>query len=254
MSYSVGELADLAGVTVRTLHHYDEIGLLQPGVRSSSGHRRYGRPELVRLREILGYRELGLGLEAIRAILDTDEGLGEHLARHHAMLKQRLERLQVVLEDVERMMEKEGSGMQLTDDEMFEVFGDFDPAQHEAEARDRWGGSEAYEESARRTASYSKDDWLTIQREAADIEDRFRDAMANGESAAGDTAMTVAEEHRAHIGRWFYDCPPQLHRALGEMYETDERFAAHYEARMDGLAAYVSRAVSANADRQLATG
>ncbi len=115
---------------------------------------------------------------------------------------------------------------------------------------ERWGETDAYAQSKRRTAAYSKDDWLRIKAEGADVEARFAAALRDGVPAESEPAMAIAEEHRQQISRNFYDCPPQMHAGLGRMYVEDERFTAHYEEIAPGLAQYVSTAVQANAARQ----
>jgi hypothetical protein len=147
-------------------------------------------------------------------------------------------------------MEARQMGISLTPEERFEVFGEHDPAQYDAEVEERWGETEAYAQSKRRTAAYTKDDWLRIKAEGEDIEARFAAALRSGVPADSPQAMDIAEEHRQQISRNFYDCPPGMHAGLGRMYVEDERFTAHYEQRAPGLAQYVSTAVQANATRQ----
>src|SRR5690349_19213594 len=106
----------------------------------------------------------------------------------------------------------------LTPEEKREVFGEFDPDEHADEARERWGDTDAYRESARRTARYTKADWEQIKGEAAANVAAFGAALADGAAASSERAMDLAEEHRRHISRWFYDCPAQMHRGLGDMY------------------------------------
>jgi DNA-binding transcriptional MerR regulator len=248
---NVGEVAALAGVTVRTLHHYDRIGLLSPSGRTGAGYRQYGPADLDRLHQVLLYRELGFPLEEIATLLDSPDADPEaHLRRQHALLRDRLERTQAMVAAVEKEMEARSMGISLTPEERFEVFGDWLPEEYEAEAEQRWGETEAWAQSKRRTTSYSKDDWLRIKAEGEDIEARFAAALKDGVPADSATAMDLAEEHRQQINRNFYDCPPQMHAGLGRMYVEDERFTAHYEDRAPGLAEYVSTAVQANAARQ----
>jgi MerR family transcriptional regulator, thiopeptide resistance regulator len=251
MSWTVGELARLAGITVRTLHHYDRIGLVRPSERTSAGYRSYDGRDLDRLQQVLVYRELGFPLEEVATLLD-DPGADPlaHLRRQHRLLRERLERTQAMVAAVEKEMEARQMGIQLTPEERFEVFGDVDPAQYDAEAEERWGETEAWAESRRRVSSYGKDDWLRITAEAADVERRFAEALRDGVPADSAPALDLAEEHRQHISRWFYDCPPEMHAGLGRMYVEDERFTAHYEQLAPGLARYVSTAVQANAARQ----
>ncbi|HEY8472206.1 MAG TPA: MerR family transcriptional regulator [Natronosporangium sp.] len=250
MGYSVGEVARLTGVTVRTLHHYDEIGLLSPGERTAAGYRRYSEADLERLQQILGYRELGFSLEEIAEILaDPAADHMVHLRRQHGLLLERLERLRKMIEAIEFMMEAEQMGIKLTAQERFEVFGDFDPDQYAEEAEQRWGDSEAYRESQRRVASYSKQDWLQIKEETNRLYQRIAEAMAAGVPADSEPAMDLAEEHRAQISRWFYECTYEIHRGLGEMYVTDHRFTENIDKTAPGLARYLRDAIVANADR-----
>ena len=248
---NVGEVAALAGVTVRTLHHYDRIGLLSPSDRTAAGYRRYAPADLDRLHQVLVYRELGFPLEEVATLLDDPAAdPAEHLRRQHRLLLDRVERTRAMVAAVEKEMEAMDMGISLTPEERFEVFGEHDPAQYEAEAEERWGETEAWQESRRRTRGYTKEDWLRIKAEGEDVERRFAEAMRSGVPADSEQAMDVAEEHRQQISRNYYDCPPGMHAALGRMYVEDERFTAHYEQVAPGLAQYVSSAVQANAARQ----
>ena len=248
---NVGEVAALAGVTVRTLHHYDRIGLLSPSGRTSSGYRQYSPADLDRLHQVLLYRELGFPLEEVATLLDDPSAdPAEHLRRQHRLLRDRLERTSAMVAAVEKEMEARQMGISLTPEERFEVFGEHDPAQYDAEVSQRWGETDAYAASKRRTAAYTKEDWLRIRAEAEDLEARFAAALADGVPADAERAMDLAEEHRQQITGTYYDCPPEMHAALGRMYVEDERFAAHYDQRAPGLAQYVSTAVQANAARQ----
>jgi DNA-binding transcriptional MerR regulator len=248
---NVGEVAALAGVTVRTLHHYDRIGLLSPSGRSAAGYRSYSSTDLDRLHQVLLYRELGFPLEEVATLLDDPSAdPGAHLRRQHRLLRDRLERTSAMVAAVEKEMEARSMGISLTPEERFEVFGEHDPAQYDAEVEERWGETDAYAQSKRRTAAYSTDDWLRIKAEGEDIESRFAAALRAGASPDSAEVMDIAEEHRQQISRNFYDCPPEMHAGLGRMYVEDERFTAHYEQRAPGLAQYVSTAVQANAARQ----
>ena len=138
----------------------------------------------------------------------------------------------------------------MTNEEMLEVFGDFDPSRYEEEARQRWGDTEAYRESARRTRRYGKADWERIKEEGAEIDNAFLALMARGVPATDPSAAEVAERHRAHISRWFYECTPEIHAGLGQMYVADPRFTESIDRAGPGLAAYMSEAFAANAGRR----
>lgn len=250
MDHSVGEVAALSGVTVRTLHHYDRIGLLSPSGRTAAGYRRYSAADLDRLHAVLLYRDLGFPLEEIATLLDDPEAdPAAHLRRQHRLLRDRLERTAAMVAAVEKEMEARQMGISLTPEERFEVFGEQDPARYDEEVRERWGETDAYAQSQRRTAAYAKDDWMRIKAEGEDVERRLAEALRAGVPADSPQAMDLAEEHRQLIGRNFYDCSPEMHAGLGRMYVEDERFTAHYEAIAPGLARYVSAAVVANAAR-----
>ncbi|MCP2321750.1 DNA-binding transcriptional MerR regulator [Hamadaea flava] len=248
MSHTVGQVAELAGVTVRTLHHYDEIGLLTPGGRTSAGYRRYDAADLDRLQQILLYRELGFSLEEIAVILDDpDADAREHLRRQHRLLTGRIARLREMVAAVEYVLEAQKVGIDLTPEEKFEVFGDFDPDQYAAEAEQRWGGTDAYAESARRTQRYTKEDWLRIQQETADLLERWIAAYDAGVPADSEAGMALAEEHRQQLSKFFYDCTFEIHTGLAEMYLADERFTRNYDQHRPGLAQYVHDTIVANA-------
>ncbi|MGC5031806.1 MerR family transcriptional regulator [Micromonospora sp. DT229] len=248
MAYTVGQVAKLAGVTVRALHHYDQIGLLSPSGRTAAGYRRYSEADLERLQLVRYYRELGFPLEQIAEILADPAGDRDaHLRRQHELLTVRIKRLQEMVTAIEFAMEANKLNIPLTPQERFEVFGDFEPEAHAEEAEQRWGGTEAYRESNRRASSYSKDDWLRIKGETEDWGRRIVALMASGAPADGPAAMELAEEHRQHISRWFYECSYEIHTGLADMYMADERFLAHYEAMAPGLGAYLHEAIHANA-------
>jgi len=249
VSYTVGQLAALAHVTVRALHHYDEIGLLTPTGRTDAGYRRYSERDVERLQQVLFYRELGFPLDRIAALLDGETDPAAHLRTQRRLLTERIARLQALVSAIDQTMEANEMGLRLKPEERFEVFGDFVPEDHEAEARARWGSSPAFDESQRRAAKYSKDDWLQLKKEAGDIVEGLAAAMGAGVSADNVEAMDLAERHRQHITRWFYNCSYEIHRGLGEMYVTDPRFTTHYDAAAPGLAVYVRDAILANARR-----
>ncbi|MFH7337540.1 MerR family transcriptional regulator [Streptomyces sp. KHY 26] len=251
MSHSVGQVAGFAGVTVRTLHHYDEIGLLVPGGRTHAGHRRYTDADLDRLQRILFYRELGFPLDEVAVLLDDpDADPRAHLRRRHALLTARIEKLSRMAEAVEHAMEARRMGIDLTPEERFEVFGDKDPEQYAEEVEARWGDTPQWAESRRRAAGYGKEDWKRLRAEADDWSERYARLVAAGEPAAGEAARAMAEEHRRHISRWFYECPYEMHRCLAGTYVSDERFRAFYDAAHPGLAEHLHDAILANADRR----
>ena len=123
----------------------------------------------------------------------------------------------------------------------------FDPLAYEGETRERWGDTEAYRQSQRRTAQYGDEEWAAAIAEGEDIAEHFAVVMRSGSDADAPGAVAVAEAHRRHIEHWFYDCSPEAHVGLGELYVTDQRFAEYWNEREAGLAEFVRAAIVANA-------
>src|SRR5262245_1043905 len=133
--------------------------------------------------------------------------------------------------------------------DMKEIFDGFDPAKYEDEAKERWGNTDAYKESAKRTKRYTKEDWLKIKAEQGDIYKDAAAAMKAGKKASDREAMDIAERHRLSIDRWFYPCSKFMHRGLATLWETDSRFSENIDKNGEGLTAFLAAAVRANADR-----
>lgn len=246
--YTVGHVASLSGISVRALHHYDEIGLLPPSGRSDAGYRLYSHADLRRLRRILFYRELGFGLEQIAQALEAPDPAA-HLRRQHGLLRERLARTQDLLEAVEHEMEACQMGISLSPEEQFEIFGTDQLEERTREAGERWGGTEAFRQSQRRTAAYTRDDWIAIKHEADENVRGFVEALRAGEPAVGPVAGQLAEAHRRHISRWFYECDSQRHTSLAGLYVSDPRFAERWEKIAPGLSRYIHDAILAGARR-----
>ncbi len=248
--YTVGRVADLSGVTVRTLHHYDEIGLLSPGGRSAAGYRLYEDSDIERLQRILFYRELGFALEEIATIVDDPrtDAIG-HLRRQRGLLTERIRRLSAMVAAIDYEMEARTMDLRLTSEERLEVFGEFQPEDYAEEAEQRWGETEAYKESNRRVSNYTKEDWQQLKAEEEEVRTRLAAAFEAGLPPDSDEAMAAVEAHRRHISRWFYECGYEMHRGLTEMYVSDERFRSNYDTQTPGLAQYIKEAAHANAER-----
>ena len=247
---TVGVVARLAGVSVRTLHHYDEIGLVSPDGHSDAGYRLYSSRNIERLQEVLFFRELGIGLTDIRQIIEeSGYSRGKALESHKEQLIAQSSRLLAMVDLIDRTVNAEQKGINMTSEEMLEVFDGFDPLEHQAEVEGRWGGTDAYAESNRRVSGYTKQDWLNLKGEARGLDEKLLALMESGISADSIEAMDIAEEHRVHITKWFYDCTPQVHVGLGSMYVTDPRFQKNIDKAGEGLALYLSDAIAANHKR-----
>jgi len=173
----------------------------------------------------------------------------DHLRRQHRLLRERLARTGALLQAIENEMEAREMAISLTPEEQLEIFGTDRLEEHAREAGERWEKTEAWKESQRRTAAYTKDDWLQIKREADANISAFAQALRGGEPPTGQVAMDLAEAHRAHTTRWFYDCTHERHRALAELYVSDPRFVEPWEDIAPGFSHYVHDAIVANAKR-----
>ncbi len=243
---TVGDVSELAGVTVRTLHHYDEIGLLRPSGRSEAGYRLYSHGDLERLQEIVVWRQLGFSLTEVQALLDDPAyDRGAALRRQRELVELQVQRLGATARALDAALAAHDTGTTQKETTMFK---DFDPNEYEDEARERWGHTDAYKESGRRAASYDEAQWSAIRAETEQQVSDFAAVMAAGEPADGEPARAVAERHRQHITLWFYPVSLAMHRNLAEMYVADPRFGANYDRVAPGLAAYVREAILANAD------
>jgi len=245
-TYQVKDVVRLTGVSIRTLHHYDAIGLLVPSARTAAGYRLYTDADLLRLQHILIERELGLPLEAIRRSLDDPR-----FDRRAALLGQR-ERLRERARQTEAMIRAVDAALAAIDGgatgegTMSELFDGFDPSRYEDEARQRWGGP-AFEEAVERTKGYTPDDWRAIKAEQGAVYEAAVAAMKAGVASTSGEAMDIAERHRLSIDRWFYPCSHAMHACLASLYESDERFRQNIDAHGQGLATFLAEAIRANA-------
>jgi MerR family transcriptional regulator, thiopeptide resistance regulator len=253
---SVGQVARQFGISVRTLHHYDEVGLLTPGERSHAGYRHYGRADLDRLAQIVVYRRLGFSLTEVAGLLVDGAEVAVHLRRQRDLVAHRLkdlERLAAALDAAlaghRAHQEDDMADQPLTDAELKELFGDDFDESHQAEAEQRWGETDAWRQSQQRTSRYTKADWQQVKAEAEKVLHRFAAAKRAGLAPDSTEAMDAADAHRQHLHR-FYDCSTTMHRGLADMYLADPRFTAYYEKAEPGLAQWVHDAIHADADRQ----
>jgi DNA-binding transcriptional MerR regulator len=247
MAFTVGELSRLTGITVRALHHYDEIGLVRPSQRSTAGYRLYGDRDVLRLQQVLVLRELGVALDDIATAIDQPADRAAVLRKQRSALAEKRSRIDAMLAAVDAALgtlEKADQTMQPND--VKQLFQGFDPAQYADEARERWGDTAAYQESARRSQHYGKPEWQAIQRESEAIYAQLAELMQRGCAATDPAVQAAVADHRAHIERWFYPCSRQIHHGLGEMYVADPRFTANLDKVAPGFARFLCDAIAAS--------
>jgi len=237
---TVGTVATLTGVSVRTLHHYDHIGLVVPSVRTSAGYRGYTDADIERLHMVLVYRSIGLPLDEIRTLIDdADVDVVERLRRQYDLLLGQADRLQHTIKAVEELMNAHRSGIQLTAEEQIEIFGTTEFSdEYATEAQERWGGTDAWAQSQQRTASFTKSDWIAIKAEGDALLAALAQAKRDGVAPGSERADDLAERHRASIAR-YYDVDDAMHVCLAQMYLADERFTRYYDDVEPGLAQFV---------------
>ena len=247
--YTVGQLARMAGVSVRTLHHYDQIGLLQPSARTEAGYRLYGEPELLRLQQILFFKEVEMPLEQVRQALD-DPGFDQvtALRRHRHLLRQHMERLTRLLNTIDRTIDRlTEENMPLTDEELYEGFSKEEIERYKREAREMYDPA-MVEESERRAKKMSKAEWKTVGAEGEAVTLGLA-ALANRDPADPEVLKLVARHH-AWVEH-FYPCSADMYRGLGQLYVEHPEFRAFYGKYRPGLADFMSAAMNHYADQVL---
>ena len=236
----IQEAARLTGVTERTLRYYDRIGLLHPSGMTESGYRLYDEDALRRLQQILFFRELGFPLAQIREIMDSPGyDMNEALRRHRLLLIAERDRLNGLIDLAERTLKGEN-------DMSFDAFDrsgiDRQRDAYAEETRRRWGGTDAYAESEKKTAGYGKEQWAAIQQEADEIFDAF--AALRGHAPDEPDVQALVARWQAHITRNYYACTKEILAGLGQMYTADERFIQNIDRAGAGTAQLMSDAIA----------
>lgn len=247
--YTVSQLAELAGVTVRTLHHYDQMGLLTPSARTAAGYRLYSHKDLLRLQQILLYRELDIPLEQIRDILDDDEfDLVQALHEHRDTLRHRIARLKTLLDTINYTLIHLTEETMLTDEELYAGFSKEDAQRYRREAREQWGEARV-EASEQRARKMSKQQWAAVGQQGEEATQLLASLM--DEAPDSPVVQAAIAKHHAWIEN-FYEAPAELYRGLGQMYTEHPEFRAFYEKYRPGMAEFMQAAMAHYADTVLA--
>lgn len=250
MRYKVKEVAELVGVSVRTLHHYDQIGLLTPAEVSEAGYRLYTNRELERLQQILFFREIGLPLQEIKDILDRpDFDRKRALETHKELLLEKRKRLDDILATVTKTIQSIEEGTPMSDKDLFKGFDMASIEAHQkkyaAEARQKYGDA-VVDETEKRTGAYTQTDWADIQSRTEAI---YGQVIAHMDKGPADPQVQEAvAAWRQLITDRFYDCTPEIFRGLGDLYVQDERFTANIDKFKPGLAAFLRDAMHVYCD------
>ncbi|MFG2735352.1 MerR family transcriptional regulator [Streptomyces harbinensis] len=244
---TVGQVAARLGVTVRALHHWDEIGLARPSLRTPAGYRLYTAGDVERLHRIVVYRETGLGLERIRAVLDdTTEDVTGALRAQRAQVDEQIGRLERLGTGLDRMIEAHERGLLLTAAQQAEIFGpDWDP-RWPAEARARYGNTTQWRQFAERSAARGPEQWQEIADAVAALDRSLAAAMDAGVAPGSPEADRLVDRHREVFGAYF-PLTRAMQVCLGRLYESDPGYRAHYDAIRPGLATWFRHCTDAAA-------
>lgn len=239
--YTVKQLADMAGITVRTLHYYDEIGLL-PALRTpENGYRRYGEAEALRLQQILLFREMAFSLEDIQAMLDRpDFDLLDALRRHRAALQARASRLQRLTHTIDETIRHLEGGTTMSQQNLFDGFSDEQQAAYEAEAREAYG-AEIVDESVGRWNNLNDDEKAAVMARQEAIFGAFRDSMAQGPESPAAQAQVAALQKHISV---FYTCTDEILMGLGDLYRTHPDFISTFQKIHPDLPEFLYDAIS----------
>jgi MerR family transcriptional regulator, thiopeptide resistance regulator len=254
--YTVSELARLSGVSVRTLHHYDEIGLLKPAHLGENGYRYYGREELLRLQQILFHRELGFPLADIRRVLDApDFDRAAALRAHRDRLMAEARRCRALVKTLDATLAALEGATEMTDKAMYRGFPPEKQAEHEAWLTDRFGPGVRAEidASKQRVETMTQGEFDAFQAEMTAVEADLAKAMADGLPADGDSIGALVARHHAWVARgWNRQPDAAAYRNLAAMYQDHPEFRAHYDNRAKGLTDYLAAAMVSFAEKELA--
>ncbi|MFE1170370.1 MerR family transcriptional regulator [Nocardiopsis sp. NPDC058789] len=244
---TVGAVASHVGVTVRTLHHWDEIGLAAPSERSAAGYRLYTTADVARIHRVLVYRELGVSLEETAQLLEADaEKATEALLQQRDRLRERIRKLGRMADALDRMAGARQQGVLLTAEEQVAIFGaDWRPS-WAAQARERWGDTRQWAQFAERAAERTAEDWRRVAKEVTALNADLVEAVRTGIEPGSEEANDLAERHRGSMGVYF-DCTHSMQVILGQTNVADAGFRAHYDGLAPGLALWLRDSIDANA-------
>lgn len=248
MVYTINQLATLAGVSVRTLHHYDAIGLLKPSHLLANGYRQYEETELLQLQQILFFRELEFSLDDIKRIIQapTYSAIAA-LREQKKMLKLKQQRFDNLIKSIDKTITTMSKQQPIEAEELYDVLKDDDVKQYQAEVKERWGNTDAYKQSQQRVSKMTKRQMEKLKADGKKQMQALADAMPKGITHP-DVQELIKQSHAGV--NFFYDCSLEMFRNLGKMYVEDPRFTATYDAYAPGLAQFVHEAIDYYCDQK----
>ena len=240
MKMQINEFAKLTGVSVRTLHYYDEIRLLKPAfVDEQNGYRFYDENSLLRMQEILFYRELDFELKSISVILSSPNyDKKKALAEQRKLLILKKERLERIIDALDGA-QKGKITMKVFDNSDYETA----RKQYEAEVKQRFGNTDAYKEHTEKTANYTADKWQEVNDGLMSVFTKFAECLNDGNTADSVEAQAHVKELQDYITDNYYTCTNEILAGLGKMYIADERFKNNIDKHTVGTTEFVSKAI-----------
>lgn len=243
MNYQIKEFAKLTGVSVRTLHYYDEIKLLEPAfVDEQNGYRFYDEKSLERMQEILFYRELDFSLKSISEILTSPNyNKQAALEKQKKLLILKKDRLEKIISAIDNAAKGEIFDMNVFDNSDFIS----ERNKYAAEAKEKWGKTAAYKEYEKKSSAYSKEKYNELNSAISDIFGEFAECFRSGEKAYDANAQALVKKLQDFITENHYKCTDEILAGLGKMYIADERFKTNIDSHGGGTAEFVSAAIDA---------
>lgn len=246
MEYTVQKIANMAGISTRTLRYYDEIGLLKPARVNSSGYRLYGSAEVDRLQQILFYRELGVELDQIKDIITAPSfNKAAALREHHAKLLDKKQRLELLIANVEKTIAETEGRIKMSDKEKFEGFKkkmlDENEAKYGREIREKYGEEEVAR-SNEKFMNLTAEQYAEVQELTEKVNEALRQAMESSDPA-GELAQKACELHKQWLLYFWPQYSKEAHMGLAQMYVDDPRFTAYYDKIAPGCAVFLRDAM-----------
>lgn len=243
----VKEVAELCGVSVRLLHHWDYVGLVTPSDRLPNGYRLYSEEDVKRIQQALLYRETGMSLDKIKELLGSVQSEEGHLRIQLELLEEASHQLNHKIKAVHKLLEECMSGKSLSAEEKAALMGKDWMPEWEAEAEQKWGQTSDWKETQSNLSQMTKNDWQAYQEETQRIEEKMAELCSSGTSPESDQALALIEEYRKICSKNHFEITHAKHVILGRMYLADGRFKSHYDKYAAGLAQWVCDAIAANA-------
>lgn len=249
--YTIQQLATMAGVSVRTLHYYDEIGLLTPSRVEKNGYRSYGERELLLLQQILLFKEMDFSLGEITTIISSPNfDIEDALVRQKDIITEKRDRLNRLLQTIDETRMTIDNNNPMNTDNVYHNFDQTTINKYTAEARRRWGTSDAWRQSEENLKKMGKEGLGRAVTEQGRITQEIATAMENGKEVSSRYVQKLIGQHYNSL-RAFYEPNPQMYRGLARMYLADRRFTRFYEDIAEGLAQFMSEAMEVYADNLL---